>query len=250
MVARAYRISHDLELLPGGGAYVQEEGTLLVADLHLGCEASLEHEGLSVPRVQTDRVRSSLLDMVHAVRPERLVIVGDLKHNFDRNLQQEWDDVSRFVDDVSEEVALEVVRGNHDNFLGMILSRHGLSMVDEVRVGRYRVMHGHRSRIVDGPTVMAHLHPSIGLRDRVGPRVKHPCFLHHPSEDVLVLPAMSIIAGGVDVMGSEAGRMLPAQSGLGLERFVPIAFADDRPLRFPEVGAMKTAESARDQATS
>jgi putative SbcD/Mre11-related phosphoesterase len=240
MVVRGYRVSDELELLPGGGAYLRDEGVLMVADLHLGCEASLEYEGLSVPRVQTERVRASLLEMVGATDPERLVVVGDLKHNFDRNLRQEWDDVSSFVTTLTEKTDLEVIRGNHDNFLPMILSRHGVRMVDEASLGGFRVLHGHRGSVEGGPAVLAHLHPSIGLRDSLGPRVKQPCFLYLPGERILVLPAMSILAGGVDVLGEGAGRMLTALSELGIERFLPVAFAGDRPLRFPEVGAMRS----------
>ena len=243
MVPRRYRLSEEVELLPGGAAFLKDEETLLVADLHLGCEASLEYEGFSVPRLQTERVRNSLFEMMEITHPKRLVVVGDLKHNFDRNLDQEWADVTAFVESITGKVDIEVVRGNHDNYLGMILSKSGVQLNSEASVGDFRILHGHKGSVEGGPAIMGHLHPSLGLREGVGPRLKQPCFLYHPDEHILILPAMSILAGGVDVLRENADKMLSAVSTIGLGRFIPIVFAGDRALRFPDVRTMR-ADSA------
>ena len=233
-------VEPGLELQPEGAALVLECSALVVADLHLGCEAALEYEGISIPRLQTRKLRRSLVSMVERLQPDSLVVAGDLKHNFSRNLTQEWDDVASFVRDITELVDVSVVRGNHDNYLAAIMSQSGIALSKELRVGRFRVLHGH-SGAPEGPTIMGHMHPSVGLSDSLGGRVKRPCFLHEPETHTLVLPAMSIVSPGLDVVGNpEADSLSPLVAAIGLGRFRPIVFDEDRPLVFPRLEKMRT----------
>ncbi|OGS41955.1 MAG: hypothetical protein A3K67_03625, partial [Euryarchaeota archaeon RBG_16_62_10] len=196
----AYAVSDDIELVEGGAAHLLDENALVVADMHLGCEAALEYEGLSLPRVQSRKIEGYVLDVIDRIGPSRVVVAGDLKHNFSRNLAQEWRDVSRFVELLAGRAPLEVVKGNHDNYLSIILKERGLPLKREARVGRFRILHGHEGRSLRGPTVMGHIHPSIRLKDRLGAGVKDPCFLWSERKEVLVLPALSIVASGADVV--------------------------------------------------
>jgi len=84
-----YRIAQGVEILPGGAALLTEENVLVVADMHLGVEASLEYEGLSLPRVQTKKIADFMTKLIKAVSPSKVIVAGDLKHNFSRNLVQE-----------------------------------------------------------------------------------------------------------------------------------------------------------------
>jgi len=242
-VTKGYRLSDRLRIFPGGAVLIVPEDVLVVADLHLGCEAVLEEEGLSLPRVQTRKIQGYIYDLVDAVRPSRLVVAGDLKHNFSRNLAQEWNDIVRFIQGLEGRVRLEVVKGNHDNYLGSILREHSISLVKELSVSGVRVSHGHEGMLDDRPTVMGHLHPSIAVRGTSGARVKDSCFLYIPEHQLLVLPALSIIAGGIDVLAEpNLGSMSPILSGLDTDSFVPVAFSGRRVLRFPSIGAMRTRE--------
>ena len=224
---------HGLELHSEGAALLLDHNTLVVADLHLGCEAALEYEGLSLPRMQTHRLRQLLTDMVRQLRPEALVVAGDLKHNFSRNLVQEWNDVVDFMRSISALTEVSVVRGNHDNYLNAILSELQIPLRKEIRIGRHRIMHGH-SGMAQGPTVMGHLHPCMALSDDVGGRIKQPCFLHDRRSSTLVLPAMSIVSPGVDVARrSVLDTFSPVLGHLELGSFSPIIFVDGQPLVFP-----------------
>jgi hypothetical protein len=227
-------------ILPGGAALVVPEDVMVIADLHLGCEAALEQEGLSIPRVQTRKVQRLVADLVDSVRPSKLVVAGDLKHNFSRNLSQEWDDVSRFVRGLSDSVPLEVVKGNHDNYLGSILREHGVPFVRETSVSGVRILHGHEGAMDGRPTVMGHVHPSLSLKERPGRGSKDPCFLYSEERQLLVLPAMSIVSGGVDVVAEERlGDMSPFLAGVGPGSMRPIAFSGRTALRFPRLEEMR-----------
>lgn len=240
-MTRGHLVEAGLELLPGGAALLRDENVMVVADLHLGCEASLEHEGFSIPRVQTRKVAEYLTGAIRAHGPDRLVIAGDLKHNFSRNLRQEWDDVSSFIGTLAGMVDLEVVKGNHDNYLASILVEHRLALSMSVEVGSYTITHGHVSVGRTSDVIIGHVHPSIALTDEVGARVKHQCFLHEPSRRFLVLPALSIVSPGVDVVrNSYSDGMSPLISGQGFGEFRPIVFSGARPLVFPRVGELRT----------
>jgi len=241
-MAEGYRLSDRLRILPGGAALIVPERVLVVADLHLGCEAALEQAGLSLPRVQTAKVWDYVRGLVDSVSPSRLIVAGDLKHNFSRNLIQEWQDVSQFVRGLCEMVPVEVVRGNHDNFLLSILRELGTPLVPETDVDGVRVIHGHGGVRSDVPTIIGHIHPSVGLRDSVNAGVKDRCFLYNEHVEMLVLPALSIVAGGLDVIRQpDSDRSSPLLPENGLVDFSPVSFAEGgRPLRFPRVGILRT----------
>lgn len=240
VVYRGHRVAPGIEILPGGAAHLTEQNVVVVADMHLGAEASLEYEGLSLPRVQTAKIAEYMESIVKEVSPSKIVVAGDLKHNFSRNLVQEWRDVERFVKSLSEKVALEVTRGNHDNYLGVILREHGVPLRSEVTVSGVRVLHGHSGRLGEGFTIIGHIHPSIRLKDGTGASVKNPCFLYNPDKQILVLPALSIVAYGVDVVSHRYPDSLsPLLSDIGLSDFFPIVFSDERPLTFPRIGQMR-----------
>ncbi|HIH02223.1 TPA: metallophosphoesterase [Thermoplasmata archaeon] len=237
---RGYRLDDETELLPGGALLLRKPRTVVVADLHLGCEAALEYQGLSLPRVQTARIGEYLKEVVDAVGPDQLVIAGDLKHNFSRNLLQEWEDVSSFVHMVADLVDLVVVRGNHDNYLSMILNDLGIPLRREHRVGGTTVLHGHAASEVGGRLVFGHLHPSVTLRDDAGAGLKAPCFLVDRAAGMLILPPLSIVSPGVDViLNISADRMSPLLPPSGLRSFSPVVFSGSRPLAFPAVGPLR-----------
>lgn len=240
MAIKGYRVNDQMEVYPGGAVLLTSENVLVVADLHLGCEAALEYEGLSIPRVQTKKIRQYLSRTIEHISPRRLIIAGDFKHNFSRNLVQEWDDVSRFVGELKRLVPIEAVKGNHDNYLGIILSEYGVPFRKEMLIGGVRVAHGHAGDRRRCPTVIGHIHPSIRIRDRIGASLKDVCFLYDPESEMLVLPALSLVASGLDVVrNSHSDRASPLLPETGLSSFMPIVFAKEKPLRFPTIGRLR-----------
>jgi len=244
MATRGYRVADNIDIFPGGAALLLDGNILVVADMHLGYEASLEQEGLSIPRVQTKKIEDYLLRTIDALAPEKVVVAGDLKHNFSMNLTQEWQDVARFVRALAGRASLDVVRGNHDNYLGSILREHHIPLVRDATYSGVRVVHGHEGVLTGDMTVMGHLHPSIRLRDSIGASLKDPCFLFDKARRVLVLPALSLVSPGMDVVGQDwSDNISPLLSCDGLSSCVPIAFSGDRALEFPTIGELRGLRS-------
>lgn len=200
-------VAPDLRLINGRCAMLMRSRTLLLGDLHLGIEASLELEGMQLPRAQAREMRRRIDEVVSAHHPKRIVVLGDLKHEFSRNLDQEWSQVREMLEHLGSLAELTVVRGNHDNYLATITSRLGLELVDQAVIDGVHLSHGHLTE-PGRPLVQGHEHPSARLFDGVGGYVKLPAFLYHPQAEVLVLPAFSPLAAGNDVSTLLAGDVL------------------------------------------
>ncbi|WP_457549251.1 metallophosphoesterase [Archaeoglobus sp.] len=170
--------------------------TAIVADLHLGLENVLIEKGIAVPKVQLDDIIERLDRISRKV--EKVVIAGDFKHEFGRNLPYEWEDVKIVMEFLLERVEVVVVRGNHDNFLKAILAKFGVDLLDYYDIEGWRVVHGHKECNAD-KIIMGHEHPAIKVR--IDGVYTFHCFLRVKREgrEVIVLPAFSPLVQGSDV---------------------------------------------------
>jgi metallophosphoesterase superfamily enzyme len=120
---------------------VGRERALVVADLHLGTEGELAKKGISLPS-QISNVKARLVELIKKHRPNRLVFLGDIKHNIPIASWQEWRELPGFFEDLAKLVQVEVVRGNHDGGLdGMVPKNviihgaHGMVLGKRSRIG-------------------------------------------------------------------------------------------------------------------
>ncbi|MDQ1282572.1 MAG: uncharacterized protein QG666_361, partial [Euryarchaeota archaeon] len=56
---------------------------LVAADIHLGLEHELMLGGICIPS-QTEKILSRMLSYLDEIKPDRLVLLGDIKHNVPR----------------------------------------------------------------------------------------------------------------------------------------------------------------------
>jgi hypothetical protein len=193
--------------------YVENLSAVVVADLHLGFEDAMADKGLFLPKMQREHIFRLLDACISRYSPRKLIVVGDLKHEFSRNVRGEWRDVEEFLERYGH-MEILVIRGNHDNFLKTILSRHGIDLLTEYEEGGITFAHGHKTVEWDGLLVMGHEHPSVALRDHVGGSIKLPAYLHLPSR-IVVLPSMSFYSSGSDIVYGEI--LSPVLRRVGVE---------------------------------
>ena len=149
-------------------SYLRDLNAVVISDLHLGFEEEMNLHGLFLPKLQRSHVEGLLDRILERYDPETVFINGDFKHEFSRNLPQEWDDILHFIDRYREKVKLHFIRGNHDNYLLTILARSGIELHDKYEDERYLIYHGDRDLGISKITILGHEHPSISLRDDVG----------------------------------------------------------------------------------
>src|SRR3989442_1451926 len=190
-VAKGVEATRDFAL------FLRDERTLVISDLHLGFEGALAEQGVSIPRFQRRVVLERLGKMLDRGKAEKVVIAGDFKHEFSKNLVDEWVEVKQVLRFLKDRVTPVVVRGNHDNYLATILGDLNLTLNPRADVGGYTIGHRPEEVSTPPPTIMGHEHPPVKFKDQLRAAVSAPPL---PGPDrLLVLPAFSPLALGVDV---------------------------------------------------
>lgn len=229
-----------------GGVYFPEIKTLAIADLHLGYEEEMSRKGISLPFSQYPAIEKAIKEMVRECKPEKIIIVGDLKHDFSHAGRQEFREIERlFYFLNTEKIEVIIVKGNHDNFLQNISEKHKVRTVDYLIIGNFLFLHGDRTlktlKIRKGfdTVVMGHEHPCISLIDELGVKQKFRCLLTGKFEGrkLIVLPALSIYAGGTEVNEVPEHELLsPILRECDLGEFTPIVMDEEAGVKeFPKI---------------
>jgi putative SbcD/Mre11-related phosphoesterase len=162
-------------LLPNPAALVKSDKTktLLIADPHLGWEMQLQEKGIHVPS-QTPKILNKLTAIICEFKPDRLVILGDVKYTVVSHEFGEWRDIPDFFRKLQDTIGnIAIVRGNHDANLEPLLPESiELLPATGAVIGDAGVFHGHKwpSPALLGcrTLVMGHLHPVVVFRDPAG----------------------------------------------------------------------------------
>ncbi len=220
--------------------FIDGANVLVFADLHLGFEEDMARNGYFIPRAQLHRAVKSIgkaLSIVGGV--DTIVIDGDLKHAFDKLLRQERYEVRRFLEFLRDKGIHEliVIRGNHDNYLPLVLKDYGLELklLHELRIGDQKILftHGHIDTDISGydTVIIGHEHPSIGIVDELGILAKVHCYLKVPASSggyIVVLPALGAYQAGNNVSLDRGNYLSPIVRKYGLiEEAIPIAIIED-----------------------
>ena len=216
-----------------------------VADLHLGYELALAEKGVFVPSTQLQEILRTLRLILKQSKPETLILLGDVKHEFGEASRQEWREVRKLSEFLRRKVKkLILVRGNHDNYLLTICSHLGLEVHDPFYfVEGICFVHGHkRIRYPKGTRVVvtAHEHPSLALREGYS-KVKVPCLLHGKTKDgkkLVCLPAISPLASGTEVNAISQPELLSPllREEVELDELVPVVLDKEvGALSFPKL---------------
>ena len=216
--------------------YLEDYGICIVADFHIGYEGFLQREGVTMPKYQKDIIIKRLEKIMEKYEPYKLIIDGDFKHEFGKNLRQEWREVEEILNFLCKKTEVVIVRGNHDNFLKTIAYRYNVPVVEEYDVGNLKIVHGDKIVENEGKIIMGHEHPSIGIRDKVGAMVKLPCYL--VGKKIFVLPALSPLATGTDVVRDE-NFLSPILKKENIDEFEVYAINQDEILYFSKIKDLK-----------
>ncbi|MFC7136368.1 metallophosphoesterase [Halobaculum litoreum] len=236
--------------------YLRDADALVVADVHVG---RAEASAVEYPLGEASDLAARLGALLDRFEPAAVVFAGDVLHRFDRVSLAVADSLSALVDACRDAGARPVlVRGNHDTVLadawdGPIHDAYDLDL--RVRGAPAVVRHGHEAPPGDedaGLYVVGHDHPTIAVEGQ-----RHPCALYaeraYRGADVLMLPAFSRLAAGVEVNGmaardfqspfvtdANALRPLVARGAAGDDAAGGADDeGDDAPLEFPPLGRFR-----------
>ena len=217
--------------------YIPSRKISVIADLHIGYEGILQREGVMIPKYQKEILKERIEKIINFYKPEKLIINGDLKHEFGKNLRQEWREVTEILSFIRKRTDVLLIRGNHDNYLKTIASKMEIGFFEEIELGNIKIFHGHKNIDFEGrKLIMAHEHPSLLIKDKVGAVVKLPCFM--VSKEIVVMPALSPLASGTDISSDES-FLSPILKGEKIDDFEIYAINDDEILYFSKIKDLK-----------
>jgi len=198
------------------------DGCLVVADIHIGIEHELSLRGIHIP-TQVQRRTDRILRYLEDTRADRVILLGDIKHNVPRTSECEREDIPRFLRSIAERATIDIVPGNHDSGLAYLIPwsedrRIKLHSSKGFTLENIGFVHGHAWPALDllsrDYVVMGHLHPSIRLADPLGHlssqpvwirtrfveqvfKERYPDFERFADPRVIIMPAFNELAGGI-----------------------------------------------------
>ena len=159
------------------------EISLVVADIHLGIEWDLYRSGINLPSRMEERL-DRILGYIQANSPDRVILLGDVKHNVPQVSWQEKDEIPRFLETLAEYAHVDIFPGNHDGGIELLFNRQKDIRVHSARgavldgVGYF---HGHTwpapELLAASHVVTAHNHPTVRFTDAFGYSIVEPAWV-------------------------------------------------------------------------
>lgn len=227
--------------LPERALWIPTERLLAVGDLHVGYESAHRHAGALIPRTEASELVRTLEALCRRHRPETVVVNGDLKHTYRAASHEEREEVGLVCRAILPHARLVVVEGNHDHGIAPLLP-HDARLVRTFQQGGVFFTHGHLEDPIPRDArvaVFSHEHPALTLTDAVGAPVRIPVFLSLPREGLVILPAMSRWAAGVNALAAY-GFHGPLLAGRDPAAFEAAGVTEGEVLPFGTVGALRT----------
>jgi len=234
------KLIKDIEIIDLA-IYLKKENILVLADTHIGYEEALNKQGVLIPRFQFKEIIIRLArilaqlekncsgaceghkvklkaqsDMAPPLKKEskcnkkkllkKIIINGDVKHEFGRISDQEWRHTLKLLDFLkkyTKEIIL--IKGNHDKILGPIAEKRNVKVKDHIKINSTLIIHGDKlptnTQLKDIKTIIiGHEHPAIGLRE--DQRVEtFKSFLKgkYKKLNLIVQPSFNLVTEGTDL---------------------------------------------------
>ncbi len=174
---------------------------LIIADLHIGIELEIQEAGFSI-KSQIYDFENRISKLIDKCRAEKLLILGDLKHNISAPVLWEKLRIYEFFEYLAEFFdKIIITKGNHDGNLEKVINVDVVEILRELKIGKFLFLHGHaNSRKKSKFYIIGHNHPVIELKDKKGTKYRRKVWIfgrNERKEEILVLPAFSNLVGGV-----------------------------------------------------
>ncbi|MBP2029659.1 metallophosphoesterase superfamily enzyme [Methanohalophilus levihalophilus] len=226
MPVKTYPIPDEPALIVEG-----ESKALVIADIHIGIEWDLYSSGFLVPSRLEERMKR-IEEYIQQTQPDRIILLGDIKHNVPQISWQERDEIPYFLGKLAGHAPVDLFPGNHDGNMELLLPDEGDVTLHPSRgdvIEDVGYFHGHTwpsPVVASAPLIItAHNHPTVRLTDSLGYAATEQAWLRthlltdviaeHYSKvgismensptkpEVIVVPAFNEICGGVPF--NEAG---------------------------------------------
>jgi uncharacterized protein len=179
-------------LLPEKALFWPRARMLVVADIHFGKAASFRALGVPVPRGTTGQNLDALDQLLARHGARHILFLGDFLHARAAHAAATQAALLAWRQR-HPELALTLVRGNHDRHAGDPAAALGIELVDEpCTLGPFSFCH-HPDLATPGYALAGHVHPAYLLATRFD-ALRLPCFVVGPRR--MILPSFGAFTGG------------------------------------------------------
>ncbi|WP_299367022.1 ligase-associated DNA damage response endonuclease PdeM [Winogradskyella sp.] len=169
--------------------YWERENTLILSDLHIGKTAHFRRHGIPMPDNILQKDLERLKGLIIHFEVKKLLIVGDLFHaetNSDMATFKTW--LKQFKD-----LNLVLIKGNHDRQSKRLMNDLDLTVVSELVLEPFTLIHEHSEIRDDLFTISGHIHPGVLIKGKGKQKLRLPCY--QVTSKQLILPAFSLFTG-------------------------------------------------------
>ena len=190
------------------------DSVLVIADVHIGYEEALNKQGVLVPRLQFQEIIKKMEKILGALKDEKIkkiIVNGDLLHEFGTISEQEWRNTLKFIDLLARHCSeIILIKGNHDKILGHIADKRNINVLGHYAVKNILVCHGDKipeKKVLESAStiIIGHEHPAVSIKD--GARIENfKCFLKgkYKGRNLIVQPSFNPIIEGTNVLRDKA----------------------------------------------
>lgn len=194
------KLANNIEIIDLA-LYLVKEKTLIISDLHIGIEESLNRQGILIPRSQFNDLLNKLKLILEKVKVERIIFNGDLKHEFGEISRQEWNNILNLFDYLKDKEII-IIKGNHDPVLKPIADKRSIKLIESYNLDNITVLHGDKIlENLNDAIIIGHEHPAITLKKGIRTE-KYSCFLKgkYNNKDLIVIPSFNLLTYGTNVL--------------------------------------------------
>jgi uncharacterized protein len=192
-----------------GKSLLINKKVLVIGDLHLGFGESMRAGGVFVPVDVFEEIMKDIKEIFERVdNVEKVIILGDLKHEFGRVLMDERKEIGELMNYLRRKAGeVVVVRGNHDAIVeGILTDLDNVRLEEYYLWNEYGFLHGDKDylEIHNGGVkvwVIGHAHPAITLEEKNGiKKEKYKCYLegNYKGRKIIVMPSFVSVNEGSD----------------------------------------------------
>ena len=204
-----------MSLLSSGAVFLPDAATLLVADAHFGKAVSFRLRGVPVPQGTTTETLQRLSAALVQTQATRLIFLGDFLHSAEAHAAPTQRAILAWRQQ-HPDLAITLVRGNHDDRAGDPPPALSMAVVDEPLMlpgERLPLALCHYPQTLEGAYVLAgHAHPCVVLQGAGRDRMRLPCFLlgDAVTNAVGILPAFGSFTGMHPITRQAGDRVFAA----------------------------------------
>jgi putative SbcD/Mre11-related phosphoesterase len=186
----------------GSEAIIFKRKYLVISDLHIGIEKEYLLKGINIPP-QTEKLIEKIITIRDEFRADRLIILGDFKHNIPRTSKIEEREIPKALELLSSEFSkIYITKGNHDGNLESFVTSKKIRVLKALKIGSCVFTHGHaRTNLSGSLYVIGHHHFALRIQTSIGEPIYEKVFVLGNTKyySVLILPAFSDLVGFWDV---------------------------------------------------